>query len=592
MPSRDPRNITEGSLIPVQRYADQPYVVRTDDGAWLCTVTTGPGREGEPGQHVRSMRSADFGRTWSEPLPLEDPAGPESAYSTLLKTPGGRIYCFYNYNSRNIREVVAPEAHFKGGICRRVDTMGDFVLRYTDDGGRTWSAKRYVIPVREFDCDRTNHYGGKVRFFWHVGRGFIHEGGVYCTHIKLPDMSFARSEGTLLYSPDLLKVTDPAEATWHTWPEGTIGLRAPAGGGTVSEEQSVVPLSDGSFFCVYRTEDGHPACAYSRDGGRRWSAARYVEFADGRQIRHPRAACFVWRCANGKFLLWNHNNGASVWSGRNPAWLCGGVEADGPEGRVIRWSQPEIALYDDDPMVRISYPDLIEDGGRYFITETQKNLARVHEVDPALVEGLWRQFEPAGEAAAGELLALSAPEELTGEADMPKLPAFCIRDNTQPQMGTGHQRQGFSIEFAVAFDSLEAGQGILDARDSAGRGVCVQTAADGAVEVVLSDGLTESRWSSDAGLLKPGRRHHVVATVDGGPHVVTFVVDGALCDGGTQRPYGWGWFNAYLTHVNWAQRARLASGLRGRLSLVRIYGRALRTSEAVGNCKQLGVRKT
>lgn len=45
----DPRNITEGSVIPGGFYADQPYLVKTSDGGWLCVMTTGSGREGEAG---------------------------------------------------------------------------------------------------------------------------------------------------------------------------------------------------------------------------------------------------------------------------------------------------------------------------------------------------------------------------------------------------------------------------------------------------------------------------------------------------------------------------------------------------------------
>ncbi len=585
MPPRDPRLIVEGYPFPTLRYADQPYVVRTEDGAWLCTVTTGPGHEGEPGQHVRSMRSTDLGRTWSEPVPLESPNGPESAYSVLLKTPGGRIYCFYNYNARNLREVRACNPPFKDGLCRRVDTLGDYVFRYTDDGGRTWSRERYVVPVRDFACDRQNLYGGEVRFFWNVGRPFIHKGEVYCPLIKLRDMGFGQSEGALLHSPDLLTVSDPAKAAWHTWPEGDVGLRTPPGGGTVAEEQSVAPLSDGSFHCIYRTRDGHPACAYSRDGGRTWSVPAYAAFADGRRIKTPRAACFAWRCANGKFLLWFHHNGGRSWDWRNPAWLAGGVEADGPEGRVIRWSQPEIVLYDDDPFVRISYPDLIEDGGRYFITETQKNLGRVHEVSRELVEGLWGQFESAGRVAGEELVSFADEAGLTGERPMPPLPAFCVRDSSRPDFGALSLRHGFSIEFMADFAAASPGQGILDSRLPGGQGLCVRTAEQGRVEVLLNDGQTEARWTSDVGVLEAGRRRHVVVTVDGGPRVITLVVDGRLGDGGAERAFGWGRFSPWFVSANGSPQARLATGLQGRLLLLRLYGRALRTSEAVGNFK-------
>ena len=36
----------------------------------------------------------------------------------------------------------------------------------------------------------------------------------------------------------------------------------------------------------------------------------------------------------------------------------------------------EIALYDDDPFIRMSYPDLIEEDGELYLFETQKDKAR------------------------------------------------------------------------------------------------------------------------------------------------------------------------------------------------------------------------
>ena len=35
MPQPDQRNIATGRPIPTERYADQPYIVKTDDGAWI-----------------------------------------------------------------------------------------------------------------------------------------------------------------------------------------------------------------------------------------------------------------------------------------------------------------------------------------------------------------------------------------------------------------------------------------------------------------------------------------------------------------------------------------------------------------------------
>ncbi len=550
--AEDLRDIRTGWEIPTENYADQPYIVRTDDGAWLCVLTTGSGHEGASGQHVVTLRSSDRGRTWSPPVDVEPADGPEASYAVLLKVPGGRVFAFYNHNSDNLRRVKADDPPYKGGWCTRVDTLGYYVFKYSDDHGRTWSKQRFAIPAREFEIDRENPYAGAVRFFWNVGRPFVHDGAAYVPLHKVGRFGqgfLARTEGVLLRSDNLVTEADPQRVTWQTLPDGEIGLRAAAGGGPVAEEQSFSVLSDGSFFCVYRTTDGHPACTYSRDGGRTWSPPQHMRYADGRPIKHPRAANFAWKCSNGRYLYWFHNHGGRSYEGRNPAWLCGGVEADSPEGKVICWSQPEIVLYDDDPRVRMSYPDLIEDGGQFYLTETQKTIARVHPVDRTLLEGLWNQFENRTVAPDDAISGL----------------------------------EGFAIDLWIEFQTLAPGQTMLDGRNEQGQGVCVQTVSGGAVEIVLNDGDVESRWSCDSGLLKVGQLHHIVANVDAGPKIVTFVVDGRLCDGGPARQFGWGRFDADLERAGAGKPLGVAASFSGRIHRLRVYSRPLRTSEAVGN---------
>ena len=46
----DIRHLATGWEIPTVSYCDQPYIVQTNDGAWLCCVTTGVGAEGEIGR--------------------------------------------------------------------------------------------------------------------------------------------------------------------------------------------------------------------------------------------------------------------------------------------------------------------------------------------------------------------------------------------------------------------------------------------------------------------------------------------------------------------------------------------------------------
>ena len=588
-PSDDPRNIVAGWEIPTATYSDQPYIVKTDDGAWLCCVTTGAGHEGEPGQVVTTMRSTDCGRSWSQPVPVEPPGSPEASYAVMLKVPSGRIYIFYNHNTDNIREIPAdPCEWFPDGICRRVDSLGYFVFKYSDDGGRTWSAQRYPIPVREMDIDRRKPFGGMIRYFWNVGKPFVHAGAAFVSLHKVGGFGegfFTRSEGVLLKSANLLTERDPEKIIWETLPDGEFGLRTPPGGGPIAEEQSYALLGDGSLYSVYRTIDGHPACSYSRDGGRSWSAPQSERYADGRPIRHPRAANFVWKCANGKYLYWFHNNG---WTGynfgagagsRNVAWLCGGVER---EGRIL-WSQPEVVLYAPDFFSGPSYPDLIEEDGRYFLTETQKTAARVHELDPALLEGLWGQFQAATVPRNGLILELPSDLPMPCQAEMPGLPEFTVRD----YWGSGPGRQdlggGFALDLWLRLNSLEEGQVVLDSRTEAGAGLALVTTPRGTLELVMNDGRGESRWDGDPGAIQPGRVQHVVVSVDGGPRVISFVVDGQLCDGGGRRMYGWGRFSPALRGANGSKRVSIAPNMCGKLISLRIYDRYLRTSEAVGN---------
>jgi hypothetical protein len=438
--------------------------------------------------------------------------------------------------------------------------------------------------MRDFEIDRSNPYKGKLKFFWTVGRAFSHKGSGYVPLHKVGGFGegfFTSSEGVLLRSDNILEERDAEKIRWQTLPEGDKGIRAPEGGGTVAEEQSFSVMSDGSIFCVFRTIDGHSAYTYSRDDGRTWEPTQYMRFADGRLMKHPRAANFAWRAENGRYLYWFHNHGGRfirehprqrtiAYDDRNPVWLSGGVEADSPNGKVIRWSQPEVALYDDDPLIRMSYPDLVEDGGRYFLTETQKDVGRVHEIDRALLEGLWSQFEARGVPKQGLVTDVEGKQRV----EAPQFPLF-VRRSSRMDHGTEYTRSGFTVEF---WARLALGQVLLDNRTADGRGLLVRSTSASSVEIVLGDGRTESRWASDPGTLEPGRLQHVAIVVDGGPKIISFVIDGKLNDGGDARQFGWGRFHPNLQSANGAPVLTIGQGV----ERLRIYDRSLSTSEIIG----------
>lgn len=298
----------------------------------------------------------------------------------------GRVYVFYTYNAANLREVIG------GG--NRVDTLGEYAFKYSDDGGKSWSENRWYIPMRETEVDRMNPYQGKVRFFWGVGKPIRHKAAMFLGFSKVGKFGkgfLETSESWFLRCANIETERDPGKLKWETLPEGEHGLKSPEG--PVAEEVNLTSLSDGSLYCTYRTIAGHPCHAYSRDDGKSWSGPAFMTYGPaGRLVEHPRAANFVRKLTDGpyrdRYIYWFHNHPGKSYEGRNPAYLLGGVEVDGPGGKMIQWGEPVAVLYDKNPEVRISYPDFIWDDGLY-ITETQKSVARVHRIPDDLLKLLW-----------------------------------------------------------------------------------------------------------------------------------------------------------------------------------------------------------
>ena len=588
----DIRNIIYGSEIPTESYCDQPYIVKTDDNAWLCILTTGRGNEGEKGQHIVSMRSKDCGKTWQDITDIEPADGPEASYATAIKASDGRLYCFYNHNTDNIRKVKAEPKYYPDGYCKRVDSLGHFVFKYSDANGLKWSNKRYEIPQRTMDIDRHNPYKGNLKFFWNVGKPFVYESAVYVPLHKVGGFGknfFTRTEGVLLKSHNLLSEKDADKIEWETLPRGEFGLKTPDGGGPIAEEQSFAVLSDGTFFSVYRTIDGHPVCAYSDNRGESWSNPEYMKYADGRIIKHPRAANFVWKLKNGKYLYWFHNHGGKDCRDRNPVWLCAGEEKTTPYGKRIVWSQPEIILYDDDPYIGISYPDLVEDKSGYYISETQKSIARVHRLDDGILEALFKQFDRNNIFVVKPLFSYKISGKHNMEMiEIPELPRFSDLDYTRIDYAKNDLRQGFSIEIIAEVKEPFAQGAIWDTRNDDGSGIAIKTTKNGTIEILLSDGITQNSWECDKDLLGIGK-HHLVITVDGGPKIITFVVDGRLCDGGNYRQFGWGRFSPNLRHVNGKIEITMPKRSDFVINELNIYDCAIKTSESVMLFMQSGV---
>ncbi len=550
--AQDQRNLKTGTIIPDEGYSDQPYVVKLPDASWFACTTTGQGGEGDGGQHVIGSISKDQGATWSDPIDIEPATGPEASWAVPLVTNYGRLYVFYTYNRDNLREVPRTENR---STAKRVDTLGYWTFRYSDDGGRTWSKDRFEIPLRPWAYDNDNNFDGKVRFFWSVCKPLIDRGQVFIGFARISRWgmpgTLVRSRGFLVRSDNVLTERDPRKIQWTELPESVEGLRAPKG--PIAEETNLVALSDGSLYALYRTIDGYLCAATSKDRGRTFSPPAYATYSPGgRRIKNPRAFAFARKFSNGKYLLWYHNNGGEAvhtrerwdyYQDRNPGWVAGGYEKDG----TIYWSEPEILLYDDDPKMRFSYPDFMEEDGKFWITATNKDVARCHKLDRALLEVLWSQ--PTNRTRT--------PGAVQGIQSL----------SAQP---------GFALDFRLTLKELTADQVLIDSP-----GLKLRTGNRFNLIVELGGKTTfESDFGTHPGTLRTEVRQHIGLIVDGGPKLILWTVDGILNDGGATRQFGFGRFDAAIQNLD-------LSGLKidPRVDQLHSYTRPLRVSEMIGNSR-------
>jgi hypothetical protein len=87
-------------------------------------------------------------------------------------------------------------------------------------------------------------------------------------------------------------------------------------------------------------------------------------------------------------------------------------------------------------------------------------------------------------------------------------------------------------------------------------------------QTAIPTGWMEQRITSEP-CMKPGK-NHVVINIDGGPRVVSFIVNGHFCDGGEYRQFGWQRFSPYFRHVNWSERWTVSN-----VDQLKVYNRIL-----------------
>ena len=98
----------------------------------------------------------------------------------------------------------------------REDMMGGFFLKVSDDGGQTWSEKKYQIPVRKTKIDIGNEWNGTVQMMWLVDKGFQSGNSAWVAFTKIGQYLVGPpTSGWLLYSPNIRSASTPEEIKWY-----------------------------------------------------------------------------------------------------------------------------------------------------------------------------------------------------------------------------------------------------------------------------------------------------------------------------------------------------------------------------------------
>jgi hypothetical protein len=379
------------------------------------------------------------------------------------------------------------------------------------------------------------------------------------------------SEGWFFRCDNINTEKDVSKLKWVNLPESEDGVKNSLLG-PINAEQNIFQMNNGTIYCMHRTISGNPAESYSFDGGKSWTLPQPPVYENGIKIKNPRACPRIWKCKNGKYLFWYHNHGGWDFNSRNPAWISGGIEKD---GKII-WSQPEILLYEEETEVRMSYPDLIEQDGKYWITETNKADARCHKIPNDFFNTIWSQSQT----------DTIVRKNLLGEWD-----GSALKSNELFKMANNSQNlfeDGFTIDFRIELGNMSPGQMILSSESKNGKTVELQTGEYGSVEIVLNDGKQVIKWNSDPGLIKPNGEYCVSVTVDNGPGVIQFIVDGVVCNGRNFRQYGWTHFNSDIADIDFnlieiGELINKSLDQESKLTNLRIYNRPLMNSEVIGN---------
>ena len=303
-------------------------------------------------EHVVFSKSADGGKTWTDPVTLAgsetlaDPK-PVAAWQQPMLTRSGRLYCLWN-----------QETTVKKHLC------GIMQGRYSDDAGETWSEIGTVpFPIR-FSSDPDDPAVPPSWCMWQRPLRFG-EGGRYlagCSRYSYK-MQGRESSKVEFWQYDNIdddpQIGDIRISFFNTEDESfdaaTVETDEHFTGREVPsvEEACIVGLPDGRLFAVMRTSIGHPIWSVSEDHGRHWSRPEVLRERDGGPaILQPRSPCPIYdvegpEAHSGRYALFVHDsfdfNGMTAYQNRGPVYRRDGRFVPGAHQPV--WFEGKPVLF-------------------------------------------------------------------------------------------------------------------------------------------------------------------------------------------------------------------------------------------------------
>ena len=636
-PVFDSRWIPNGNVLRSGGYSCQPYCSVLPHGVWSCVMTyihAPQWIEGQPGEHLVSMRSKDQGKTWDEFVPIEPysnvTTGQVSAYGSIAaRQDGSRIFAIWIQNVNNVSHLPGQ----KPSLTFRADMLGNFVWKYSDDQGLTWSDSHYTIPVPYNYIETINSFSkskngtGDVQIMWQVDHmKTMKDNTLIFAFTKIGTYAVAPVEEIfILSSKNILTETDPTKVVWDMWPHGEHGIGAVNDFDSptiITEEPHVLPIfNDDILYVVWRTNQGYMGHSQSKPGQKyseTWETSSFATYlstwADNYEncsfVKNPRGPLSPKRQKNGLILMTYYNTaplGAFAShmkvNDRNNMWLTVGHEIILKNGdKTVQWTQPELALYERDHTRGHGYPDVITDlDGQIYITETYKSKpqseAKTHTINMELIDLLYKQTTINTTATKNMLFSLNKATIAFPKTDPSPLPNFMKYDK---------KRYGFTMDVfmkpissaaaaaaaaAAAVGSTTATTLISALDDHHMTGMSIQYYNhNGTVTLTMQDdSMNVIQFGTDPICSKylldtMHLSHHIGVVVDGGPKMISFIVDGKLCDGGSDLQH---WPNGhYLMDNQFGDISVGVSEMNVNLNVVdrgHYYNRALYTTEIIGN---------